>query len=161
MATPLSIHAFLGGARVPYGLLPHAPAFSSQREAASLHVSGRGWAKVVVCIADGTPIQAVLQAHQIVDLEHLRLLAGARRIRLASEDEIAALYPDCELGAMPPLGTLYGHRVFVDTALAQQPEIYFDAGTHRDAIWMWYESFDTAVHPHVGTFARPRAAISA
>jgi Ala-tRNA(Pro) deacylase len=153
MSAPTSIHTFLGDAHVPYTVLPHRPAFTAQEEAAALHVPGRDWAKVVICIADGVPIQAVLPAPLAVNLDWLRAAAGARVVRFAFEHELRALYPDCELGAMPPFGPLYGHRVFVDVTLAGEPEIVFNAGTHRDAIRMRYADFAAATQPVVDHFA--------
>lgn len=153
MSAPTSIHTFLGDAHVPYTVLPHRPAFTAQEEAAALHVRGRDWAKVVVCIADGVPIQAVLPAPLAVNLDRLREASGASTVRFAFEHELRALYPDCELGAMPPFGPLYGQRVFVDAGLACEPEIVFNAGTHRDAIRMRYADFAATAKPIVGHFA--------
>ena len=109
-----------------------------------MHVPGRDWAKVVICVADEKPIQAVLPAPLIVNLDRLLALAGASSIRLALEDEFRALCPDCESGAMPPFGPLYGQRVFVDAALAAEPEVVFNAGTHSEAIRMRYADFAAA-----------------
>ena len=156
MAIPSTVHAFLGAARVAYCVLPHPAASSAQEEAAVLHVPGRSWAKVVVCIADGKVIHAVVPAPLVVNLHHLLALAGADRIRFAVEEELSSLFLDCDIGAMPPLGPLYGHRVFVDDSLAAEHEIVFNAGTHRDAIRMRYTDFAAAVKPVVGRFAEPR-----
>ncbi len=153
MSAPASIHAFLGEARVPYTVLPHRTAFTAQAEAAATHVPGRDWAKVVICVADEKPIQAVLPAPLVVNLDRLLALAGASSIRFAREDELRTLFPDCEPGAMPPFGPLYGQRVFVDTALAAEPEIVFNAGTHSEAIRMRYADFSAAAKPAVGLFA--------
>jgi Ala-tRNA(Pro) deacylase len=142
---------------VPYTVLPHRPAFTAQEEAAAAHVPGRDWAKVVICVADGEPIQAVLAAPLVVNLDRLLVLAGASSIRLAREDELAGLFPDCETGAMPPFGPLYGQRVFVDVALAAEPDIVFNAGSHTEAIRMRYADFAAATKPIVGRFAeQPR-----
>jgi Ala-tRNA(Pro) deacylase len=84
----------------------------------------------------------------------LRELVGAQTLRIAEEDEFASLYPDCDTGAMPPLGVLYGQPVYVDQALSEDPEIVFNAGTHTDAIRMRYVDYDRLVHPVVGAFAR-------
>ena len=118
-----SIHDFLRDAQVPYVVIPHPPAFTAQDEAAAMHVSGRMWAKVVVCLVDDRPIEAVLPATMTVNLDLLRALARADEIRLADERELQSLFPDCEPGAMPPLGPLYGQDVYVDIALAQAAEI--------------------------------------
>ena len=153
MAATLSIHQFLHDAQVPYSVLPHRPAFTAQEEAAAAHVPGRDWAKVVVCIADGRPVQAVVPAPLSVDLMELADLAGAESVRLATEDELGRLFPDCEAGAMPPFGPVYGQQVFVDVHLAGEPEIVFNAGNHRDAISMRWPDFVHAVRPIVGRFA--------
>jgi Ala-tRNA(Pro) deacylase len=150
-----TIHEFLHEAHVPYTVVPHRPAFTAQEEAAATHVPGRDWAKVVVCYIDGEPVEAVVPAPSIVDLELLLELAGGRTIRLAGEDELRSLFPGCELGAMPPLGPLYGQTVFVDAALAAERRIVFNAGTHRDAIAMRWADFVKMVNPIVGKFAEP------
>ena len=118
-----AIRDLLEQVHVPYTALAHQPAFTAQEEAAVAHVSGRDWAKTVVCFADEEPILAELPAPLIVNFEKLRTLVGARRVRLASEEEMTRLYPDCEVGAVPPLGPLYKQRVFVDRRLAQESEI--------------------------------------
>lgn len=153
MSATATIHGFLRRAEVPYRVVPHPPAFTARDEAAATHVSDRDWAKVVVCIVDGQPIEAVLPASMMVNLDRLRDLAGGGEIRMALEQELWDLFPECELGAMPPLGPLYGQSVFVDTALAAEPEIVFNAGTHTDAIAMRWADFARSVRPIVGKFA--------
>jgi Ala-tRNA(Pro) deacylase len=152
MPIPSSIAAFLEG--MPYQVLTHRTAFTAQEEAAATHVPGREWAKTVVCFADETPILAVLPAHYQVDLERLRKLAGAATIRIAMEREVSALYPSCETGAVPPLGPLFGHRVFVDTTIANDAEVVFHAGTHVDAVRMRYSDLADIDSPIVGEFGR-------
>ena len=129
-------------------VLPHARAYSAQDEAAVTHIPGRDWAKAVVCFADGEPIQAVVPADRMVDLIQLGMLTGADTIRLAREDELAWLYPDCERGAMPPLGPLYRQLVYVDEALADEEEVVFNAGTHGDAVRMRYDDFAAIAIDH-------------
>jgi Ala-tRNA(Pro) deacylase len=82
----------------------------------------------------------------------LLALAGASSIQLTLEDELCVLFPDCESGAMPPFGPLTD-RVFVDAALAAEPEVVFNAGTHSEAIRMRYADFAAATKPTVGRFA--------
>ena len=153
MSLTSSIHEYLGHARVAYAVLPHSPTYTAQDGAAAMDVPGRDWAKVVICVADEKPIQAVLSAPLTVDLDRLRGLAGAKTIRLAAEGEVRHLFPDCELGAMPPFGPLYGQRVFVDGELAAEPVIVFNAGTHTEAMRMRYADFAAATRPTVGWFA--------
>jgi len=141
--------------RVPYLTLRHPPAFTAPELSAVTHVPGRRSAKVVICIADGRPLQAVVPAHYSVDLEALRVLARAAALRLAHEHEIAALYPEFEVGAMPPFGMMHGHPVFVDRCFVGEPEMVFNAGTHTDALCMHYNDFADIVHPIVGSFGTP------
>ncbi|HMF98768.1 MAG TPA: YbaK/EbsC family protein [Vicinamibacterales bacterium] len=150
-----TIHEFLRAAHVPYTVVPHQPAFTAQEEAAATHVPGRDWAKVVACFIDGEPVEAVIPAPSVVNLEQLLDLAGGHAIRLADEQELLCLFPGCEVGAMPPFGPLYGQTVYVDAALAAEPRIVFNAGTHRDAIAMRWNDFVKMVNPLVGRFAEP------
>jgi len=159
MAVTATIQEFLRRANVPYTVFPHIRAYTAQEEAAVTHVPGRDWAKAVICFVNGEPIQAVVPADLVVDLDRLAVVAQATSIRLAEEDELRWLYPDCERGAMPPLGPLYRQTVYVDHALADEENIVFNAGTHGDAISMRYEDFAAITHPIVGRFARrPRPA---
>lgn len=147
--------------RMPYLVFRHPPAYTAQETAAVSHVPGRSAVKVVICLADGQPVQAVLPAHYLVDLERLRTLAGAEALRLASETEIAALYPDFEVGAVPPFGTLYGHRVFVEQCFVGEPEMVFNAGTHTESICMHYGDLADLVRPVVGAFGvQPRRRVA-
>jgi Ala-tRNA(Pro) deacylase len=152
MPVTASVQEFLRRANVAYTVFPHPPAFTAQDEAAVTHVPGRDWAKSVVCFADGEPIQAVVPADRVIDLVRLSNLAGAESLRLADENELDWLYPDCERGAMPPFGPLYRQRVFVDESLTAEPEIVFNAGTHADAVCMRYDDFAALTWPIVGRF---------
>lgn len=150
-----TIHEFLRDAHVPYTVVPHSPGFTAQNEAAATHVPGRAWAKVVVCVIDGEPVEAVVPAPSMVNLDRLLELAGGNDIRIAEEDVLRELFPGCEAGAMPPLGPLYGQEVYVDVSLAAESEIVFSAGTHVDAIAMRWTDFARTVKPLVGRFASP------
>ena len=155
MPIPRSIEQFLTDQHVVYSVIPHRPAYTAQEEAAVAHVPGRHWAKTVACLADDRPILAVVPASSLVDLDRLRDVAGARDVRLASEREFQRLYPDCDVGAMPPLGPLYGQPVFLDRTLTGENEIVFEAGSHTDAVKMKYDDFARVVRPTVGDFGRP------
>jgi len=144
--------------RVPYLTLRHPPAFTAPELSAIAHIPGRRSAKVVICIADGRPVQAVVPAHYSVDLAALGRLANAASLRLAREDEIAALYPEFEVGAMPPFGMMHGHHVFVERCFVGEPEMVFNAGTHTDSLCMHYGDFADIVRPVVGSFGIPPSA---
>ena len=157
MSVVPTVQEFLRRANVPYTVFPHPRAYTAQEEAAATHVPGRSWAKAVICFVDGEPVQAVVPADLVVNLDRLAIVAGATSIRLAEEEELRWLYPDCERGAMPPLGPLYRQMVYADEALADDDEIVFNAGTHGDAIRMRYEDFAAIAHPIVARFARRAA----
>lgn len=148
-----TVHDFLRGAGVPYTVLPLRRAFTAQEDAAAMHVPGRDWAKVVVCMVDAAPVQAVLPAPMTVDLARLVDLARGREIRLAHAHELPGLFPDCEPGAPPPFGGMYEGRVFVDVSLAEETDITFSAGACDEAIRMRWADFAASVRPTVGKFA--------
>ena len=154
MAIQRSIEAFLQRNRIPFTTFRHPAAFTAQERAAASHVPGWHWAKSVVCVADGKPVFAVLPAPCVVDFERLRDLIGAEEVRLANEDELALLFPDCERGAAPPFGDLYGFPVFVDCRLVGDPEMVFEGGRLTSAICMHYGDFAEVAHPVVGNFGR-------
>jgi Ala-tRNA(Pro) deacylase len=157
---PSSIWDYLDQHRASYAIIPHPVAYTTQEEAAASHVSGRRWAKSVVCFADGQPILVVLPAPSSVDLRRLREAVHADSVRIAQESEFANLYQGCEVGAMPPFGPLYGQRVYIDKGLTANPEIAFDAGSHREAIRMSYWEFERLTKPTVADFAIPPASRS-
>ena len=160
---PSSIYDYLERQHAQYSVTSHPDAYTAQEEAAAAHVPGQEWAKAVVCIADDQPILAVVPAPFAVDLSRLQYALQAGSIRLARESEFKGLYRDCETGAMPPLGPLYGQRVIVDKRLTEDSEVSFSAGSHHDAIRMAYREFERLAQPTVAEFssgpsplARPR-----
>ena len=153
MAVPLGVQEYLRQANIAYTVLPHDPAYSAQEDAALTHIPGRHWAKTVVYFADGEPVQAVIPADRVVSLERLLSIAGSSAMRLARDEELDWLYPECERGAMPPFGPLYRQRVFVDATLAAVREVVFNAGTHIDAVCLRYEDFAMLTEAVVGSFS--------
>lgn len=146
------LKAFLDENRVKYVAIVHSPAYTSQEVAASAHISGRNMAKTVIVKLDGQCAMAVLPANQKIVLQDLREQTGADQIQFATEEEFKKLFPDCEVGAMPPFGNLYGMEVFVATTLAQDEEIAFNAGTHTELIKMRFADFARLVKPKVLAF---------
>jgi Ala-tRNA(Pro) deacylase len=138
---------------IPYQTLEHTTAYTAQGVAASLHMRGREVAKTTVVKLDGRFEVAVLPAPRHVDFAALRALTGAQAASLATEAELARLFPGCEVGAMPPFGNLYGLPVWVDEQLAKDDAIAFNAGTHREAVKMSFADFCRAVGPRIGAFA--------
>jgi Ala-tRNA(Pro) deacylase len=131
----------------------HPTRYTAQELAQVEHVPGSLIAKVVMVLVDGTLEMVVLPATMKVDPEAVEAETGAERVRLAREDEFEHIFPDCEVGAMPPFGQLYGVPVLVDSTLARDPVILFNAGTHQDVITMSYTDFERLVKPRIGYFA--------
>jgi Ala-tRNA(Pro) deacylase len=141
---------FLDQHNVKYVTVSHAPAYTAQEVAESAHIRGSRLAKVVIVKIDGKMAMAVLPASEKVNSNLLKAAAGARHVELASEAEFKDKFPECELGAMPPFGNLYGMEVFVaDTLAAENGEIAFNAGTHRELVKMAYQDFERLVEPRV------------
>jgi Ala-tRNA(Pro) deacylase len=144
---------FLAQQRIEYDVLPHREVFTAQEVAATSHVTGRQLAKVIVVRADGQGhLMVVLPASCRLDLTALREVAGKRKLSLAPEDEIARLFPDCEVGAMPPFGDLYGLPVYVDACFPREKEFFFQAGNHHEVVRITYEQFERLARPVVGEF---------
>lgn len=147
------IYELLERERAPYEVLPHATTMTAQETAKAAQIPGGEFAKSTILKADGRLVMAVLPAGQHVDLERMRLLTRADRVELATEDEFASVFPDCERGAEPPFGGLYGLDVYIDGSLTENPKIAFNAGTHREALRIDYETFHRLVRPVIAHFA--------
>lgn len=138
---------FLNSRGIKYVSLQHSPAFTAAEIAASTHVSGRDFAKTVIVKIGGTLAMVVVPANRKLVLSDLREFLETDRVKLATEAEFQGAFPDCEIGAMPPFGNLYGMPVYVAASLAAEREIAFNACTHTEAIKMAYEDFEQLVHP--------------
>ncbi len=147
------LKAFLDEHRVKYVSITHSRAYTAQEIAASAHIPGKELAKTVMVRLDDDLAMAVLPASYQVDFDLLKGATGARKVELATEDEFKDLFPECELGAMPPFGNLYGMDVFVASTLAEDEEIAFNAGTHTELIRMAYPDFVRLVEPVVLRFS--------
>jgi Ala-tRNA(Pro) deacylase len=117
-------------------------------------------AKVVIVKGQERFVMTVLPASWNVNLDRLRTVLATHQVRLATEEEIKDLFPDCELGAMPPFGNLYGLPVYVDQSLTEDEEIVFQARTHSDAIRMRYWDFAGLVYPVIAEFHRSPSEVS-
>ena len=144
-----SLKSFLDNNHVKYTTISHSRAYTAQEVAASAHIPGKELAKTVIVKVDGEFAMAVLPASMHVSLSRLKDAAGAGDAELASESEFEELFPDCELGAMPPFGNLYDMGVYVDKELTEDDEIAFNAGSHSELVQLAYRDFDKLVHPKV------------
>jgi Ala-tRNA(Pro) deacylase len=156
---PLSkLREFLDSHRIKYLVISHSLAYTAQGVAALAHVSGKKLAKTVIVRIDGILVMAVIPASEHVDLDQLRKLTGANAVEIASERDFKDAFPDCETGAMPPFGNLYDMAVYADTTLAQQEEITFSAGSHRELVRMRWVDLARLVNPTVERLSYRHAA---
>ena len=149
MSVPEQLKKFLHASKVQHELITHPEAFTAQEVAHAIHKSGKVLAKTVVVEADGKYVMTVVPAHHKVKLDAVKTVLSAKDVRLAKEEKLRELFPDSDLGAMPPVGPLYNLTVVVSKALAEKPEIIFNACTHTDCVKMKYTDFEKVVKPKV------------
>ena len=152
MAMVKRLQEFLDANGVKYEVTPHQVAYTSQEIAAASHISGKAIAKVVMVRRGEALVMTVLPAACKVGMDRLERILGASRITIAREQEFAGLFPDCDTGAMPPFGNLYGVEVYVDEELPNHPQIAFQAGNHHELVTMTYADFARLVQPKVAEF---------
>jgi Ala-tRNA(Pro) deacylase len=140
---------FLDSQAVKYLKIGHSPAYTAREVAQSLHIKGHKVAKTVIVFIEGKMAMAVMPANHSIDFEHFRKATGAQEIKLATEGQFKDTFPDCEVGAMPPFGNLYGLDVYVDQHLTDDEEIFFNACSHTELIRMSYLDFERLVKPRV------------
>ena len=148
------LRAFLEENRAEYTHTVHPLAYTAREVATAEHLPAREVAKTVVVFGDDGYHLIVAPANRLVDFQELRLTLGLTHVRMATEEELKRLFPDCDLGAMPPFGNLYGLPVFLDSSLAGEETIAFNGGTHRDVIHMHTADFRRLVKPVVVPLAR-------
>jgi Ala-tRNA(Pro) deacylase len=147
---PLSkLREFLDSQSIKYLVMSHSLAYTAQGVAALAHVSGKKLAKTVIVKIDGILAMAVVPASCHVDLDRVKELTGAQFVELASERDFKDAFPDCETGAMPPFGNLYDMCVYADSTLAENEEITFSAGSHRELVRMKWGDLMRLVNPTI------------
>ncbi len=134
MAMVKRLQEYLDSQGVKYEIKPHKEAYTGQEIAAASHVSGKAMAKVVMVKRGAALVMAVLPAACKVGVDRLEKIFGTIGISIAREHEFAGLFPDCDTGAMPPFGNLYGLEVYIDEELAKCPQIVFQAGNHQELV---------------------------
>lgn len=143
------VKEFLDSHQIKYITVTHSPAYTAQQIAQVAHIPAKELAKTVMIKINGKMAMAVLPADHKVDFDLLKQITGADKVELAGEQEFRALFPDCEVGAMPPFGNLYGMEVYAHEALAEDDEIGFNAGSHSEIIKMAYKDFKRLVKPKI------------
>ena len=146
------LRQFLDDNHVKYVVITHSKAFTSQAIAETAHISGNELAKTVVLKKDGQLCMAVLPASKQVSLSAFARATNSKDVTLAGENEFKDRFPDCEVGAMPPFGNLYGLPVYADTSLTRDKEIAFNAGSHLELVKLSYGDFERLAKPTVADF---------
>jgi Ala-tRNA(Pro) deacylase len=143
---------FLQKENVKYVSILHSTAYTAQEVAASAHVTGKELAKTVIVELDGKMAMAVLPANRKIVLQDLREVTGSDQVKFATEEEFRLKLPECETGAMPPFGNLYGMDVYLAESLTANDQIAFNAGSHSEVIRMSFIDFERLVKPKVVSF---------
>jgi Ala-tRNA(Pro) deacylase len=143
---------FLDKSNIQYETTTHSLAYTAQKVAAATHISGWEIAKTVIVKVGEKMAMAVLPASTLINMDALKTVTGADNVELASEKDFSDLFPECETGAMPPFGNLYGMDVYVSGTLAQEDYIAFNAGTHTEVIKMSFNDFKRLVSPKITEF---------
>jgi Ala-tRNA(Pro) deacylase len=149
------LKAFLDENKIKYISIQHSSAYTAQEIAAVAHIPGKDLAKTVIIKIDGKMAMAVLPASYKVSFENLKEALGVKEVRLAYEQEFIDKFPDCDVGAMPPFGNLYGMEVYVAQSLAENEEIAFNACNHTELIKMSFADFERLVKPKRIKFSVP------
>ncbi len=140
---------FLDSNGIQYVLISHSKAYTAAAIGAITHIPGKLIAKTVMVKIDGKLAMVVVPGSRHINLAALKDATKAKAVLLVTEPEFADQFPDCEVGAMPPFGVLYGIPVYVDETLTRDEEIAFNAGSHRELMRMSYQDFDRLEHPTV------------
>ena len=135
MGIAMKLSDYLKAHDAQYEVLNHAHSGSSMQTAKASNVPARCLAKAVVLEDDTHAVMAVLPASRRLELRELQASAG-QGLRLATETDLKYLFKDCEPGAVPPIGAVYGMETIWDDSLMEQPETYFEAGDHETLVHM-------------------------
>ena len=143
---------------IRYVSIIHSTAYTAAAIAAMTHTPGKEIAKAVMVILDDALAMVVVPGSKHVDIRALKAAVGAKEAVVAHEHQFAHVFPDCEVGAMPPFGNLYDLPVYVDETLTEDKEIAFNAGSHRELIKMTYADYAKLVQPQTIRVATSAAA---
>ena len=153
----MNLQSLLDDMGVQYRVSHHPTVYTAQMLAEAEHVPGRKVIKPVVIEADGEFVMCALPACYRVDLGELKDQLQASEVRLVEEPRLSELFPDCELGAVPPIGRMYGMTTLMDESLVADDHVTFQAGTHADAVTMSLAEYRRVAQPEMAHFGRPIA----
>lgn len=156
MAKMTDLLRYLNSNKIEFQVLEHDPAFSAHDVAVTTHIPESVMAKAVLIRIEERYWMAVLRADQRINQQLIKRTFAARNVHLAHEEDLGMLFPDCQIGAMPPFGNLYGLPVLVEEGLAEDEEIVFNACTHTKAIRMKFKDFRRLAKPVIAGFAEAK-----
>jgi Ala-tRNA(Pro) deacylase len=139
---------------IPYRLSHHDTAFTAQDLAQKEHVSGHKVIKPVLMEVDGQFVLCALPASYRIDLDALRRELGAEDMRMADEATLQDIFEDCEIGAEPPIGAIFGIPTIMDESLASQEQVTFQTGSHAESVTMRMDDYRRIAQPGVGHFGK-------
>ncbi len=148
---------FLDKNNIRYVVISHSRAFTAAAIGAITHIPGKEIAKTVMVKLDGKLAMVVVPGSRSIDLNALKAAVPAQTANIVPEPEFSEAFPDCEVGAMPPFGTLYSLPVYVDEMLTRDEEIAFNAGSHRELVRLSYRDYERLVKPKVMKIVRKTA----
>ena len=146
-----ALKEFLDTTQIKYVVTQHSAAYTAHEIAAAAHISGWSLAKTVIVSVDGELAMVVIPASGMVDIAAVERFLGVRPVVVVSEPDFRSAFPDCEEGAMPPFGNLYGMHVYVDQTLSGY-RLTFNAGNHRELLTLDWKDYQRVVRPLVGEF---------
>jgi len=138
---------YLEDNHIQYRFIPHSLTYTARETASCAHVPEKDFAKTVMVKIDSELAMVVIPASQKVNLDQLKKVTGASNTEIARETEFKDIFPDCEVGAMPPFGNLYGIPVFISARLKEDEEIVFNAGSHTELVGIPYQAYEGLVSP--------------
>jgi len=153
----MNLQSLLDDMGVRYRVSHHPTVYTAQMLAETEHVPGRKVIKPVVVQADGEFVMCALPANYRVDLGELKDQLQVDDVRIVEEPRLNELFPDCQLGAAPPIGRLYGMTTLMDESLVADDRVMFQAGTHEDAVTMSLAEYRRVAQPEIAHFGRPTA----
>jgi Ala-tRNA(Pro) deacylase len=140
MAIALTLQEYLDDNHVPYDVMVHKRTGCSYDTVRATHVPADRVAKAVVLTREGGYVVAVVPAAAQVRLDVIERMLHCR-VELATEDEICELFPDCDVGAVPPVPEAYAVEAFVDESFDKQPDVYLEGGDHRSLVHISGDAF--------------------
>jgi Ala-tRNA(Pro) deacylase len=149
----MKVQEYLKQQNVWFEPILHRRTFTAQYTAQAVHARGDEVAKTVVLRANGKCVLAVLQATHKIDMMRAREALATQALTLAEEQDFRKLFPDCEVGALPPFGSQYGLKTLVDESLTHDAEIIIEGNTHEESIRMKYADFERLERPQVAAFS--------